>query len=93
MSKRLSDNTPLKRDDKKEVRNFPLDDRHIFPCFDNILPLLGKYTSSDNSCLLFYQNNTSEYNTMSSELIILRFSDTFYENDLKCAQKIPNDIR
>ena len=93
MPKRLSNNEPLRRDDKKEVINFPLDDRFIFPVFDNILPLLGKYESIDSSCLLFYQNNSSEYNTMNSELIILRFSDTTYENDLKCAQKIPNDIR
>ena len=93
MYKRLSNNAPLRRDDKKEVRNFPLDDRFIYPSFDMVLPLLGKYISSDNSCLVFYQNNTSQRDTMTSELFLARFGESLYQNDLKCTQKVPIDLR
>ena len=54
---------------------------------------MGKYESSDSECLIFNQNNTSEYNTVSCELILLRFGDTDFENDLKSAQKVDIDIR
>ena len=34
MSKNLSDNRPVKTGDKKYIKNFPLDDRHIWNIFE-----------------------------------------------------------
>ena len=95
MYKRLSNKQPLKTTDKKYIKTFPtlVDDRFLSAAFNSIPPLLGKYESSDSECLIFNQNNTSEYNTVSCELILLRFGDTDFENDLKSAQKVDIDIR
>ena len=93
MSKNLSDNRPVRRCDKSYVKNFPLDDRYIFPIFDSLVPLLGKYESPDSHCFILHQNNTSAFNSMESEMLLLRFSDTEYENQMLCAHKIYIDIR
>ena len=41
----------------------------------------------------FSKNNASEYNTMTCELLLLRFTDSSDENDLKCAHKVFIDYR
>ena len=43
--------------------------------------------------MIFSQNNTSDFNTVSCELLLLRFGDTEYENDLKASQKVDIDVR
>ena len=61
--------------------------------FDIIPNLLGKYVSKDEQCIIFLQNNTSQFNTLDSELLLLRFSDSYYENKLESAQKVRIDLR
>ena len=93
MSKNLSNNYPLRSSDKKTIRNFPLDDRAVTPLFDEILPRLGKFISHDGECVILHQNNASQHDTMTSELLLLRFTDSENENDLKCAHKVFIDYR
>lgn len=93
MSKNLSNNAPLKSSDKKYIQNFPSDDRFVFPVFDSIGNILGKYIATDGQCILLHQNNTSQYNSMTSEILILRFEDSSNENILQAAHKVHIDIR
>ena len=62
------------------------------PCFDQLQYWLGKYESVDEHSLAFYQNNTSAYNTMENELILIQYADLI-ENELKSVQKVPVNIR
>ena len=90
--KYLSCNTPLKYRNKESIQNFPSDDKVIRCLYDSLMTLLGKYISSDEQTIQFNLNNTSGSNTMSCELILLRFSDVI-ENKLNSAQKVDIDVR
>ena len=61
--------------------------------FDGIVDLLGKYISSDDQCIILHQHNRSEFNTVASDILILRFGDKTTENKLQSAHNIPFDIR
>ena len=93
MSKNLSDNTPVLSSQKKHIRNFPTDDRYVTPHFDMIYELLGKYISNDEQSFIVHQNNLSKFNTLDSEILLLRYSDSVEENKLESAQKVCIDIR
>ena len=93
MSKNLSDNTPVLSSQKKHIKNFPTDDRYVTPHFDMIYELLGKYISKDEQSFIVHQNNLSKFNTLDSEILLLRYSDSVEENKLESAQKVCIDIR
>ena len=72
---------------------FYTDDRFITPCFDLLFDLTGKYESVDGQCILVHMNNYSQRDTMNCEILLARYNDTDYENQLLSAQKLGIDIR
>ena len=93
MTKHLSNNHPVKSTEKGHIPRHPRDDRFVIEVLDSIPIYLGKYVSAKESCVILHQNNISQRDTMNSEILILRFQDTSYENKLECVQKCEIDYR
>ena len=55
-------------------------------------PILGTYVSTNEESVVIGLNNTSEYDSVTFEILLLRYADLI-GNDLQGAQKASLDLR